>query len=371
MSGRLLDRRGAATAVAVLWLALPSAAIAQTQSGPPAPTSVTPKWEIEAVGGLSLGRWASAGTRLTQPAGPPIATSSPVFPSWRVPSWFFGDGATFLNNVAADLGVTNRIAPLDETFLSNALTDAGGVAAGLRVRRAVAPGYQAEFGLDVMLTRTRFASDMEGIVETARQSFVATMNELLATGPSTARSVSASTTTVDGASRELVLTGALVADARPFGSIVPYAVAGLGVVTQVGEKPSLTLVGNYRFTIQGTVPIDETDRATVSVSRKPAVAAVLGGGVRRNLSDRWGVRVDGRVLIGTTATRLTFSGTPQVATRTPAGYVETFTYPNLQFSNNASTGRVSTLSGSVEDFVASSGGIQTRARVTVGVFIRY
>jgi hypothetical protein len=367
---RLRQCRSTAAA-AGLWLVLPSAVWAQTPAGAPASRVETPRWEIEASGALSTGRWTSGGRALTPDPGPPIVTSSPVFPSWRVPSWFFGDGAAFLNNVASELALTNRLAPLDQGFLSNSLTDAGGLQAGMRVRRAVAPGYQAEFGLDVGVTRAGFSDDLENLAEATRQSFVSTFIELLGSGPFTSPNVSATATIADGGSREVVLTGALVADSRPVGAFVPYAVAGLGVITQVGESPELVLEGKYRFAINGSMPIDETDRATVRVSRRPTLVAVLGGGLRRDLSRRWGVRMDGRVLIGRTATRLAVDATPGSVTGTPAGFIESFTYPNLQFSNNATTGRVSTLGGTVEDFITSSGGIQTRLRVTVGIFVRY
>ena len=74
---------------------------AQTSASRPADT----RWELEVAGGLSLGRVTHRGRLDLPPAGAPIDTSSPVFPSWRVPSWFFGDGAAFLNNVAAEFGV--------------------------------------------------------------------------------------------------------------------------------------------------------------------------------------------------------------------------------------------------------------------------
>ena len=49
-------------------------------------------------------RTASEGSVTLPPAGAPIVTSSPIFPSRQVPSWFFGDGATLLNDVNADFG---------------------------------------------------------------------------------------------------------------------------------------------------------------------------------------------------------------------------------------------------------------------------
>ncbi len=62
-----------------------------------------------------------------------------------------------------------------------------------------------------------------------------------------------------------------------------------------------------------------------------------------------------------------------VATGTPADFIESFTNPSVQFSNNASTGRQSTLSGDALDHVNVAGGtrLQTRALVTLGIALRF
>src|SRR4249919_2189956 len=75
-----------------------------------------PGWEIEGYGGIVAARTASDGNRTLPPAGAPLVTSSPIFPTREVPSWFFGDGATLMNGVNADFGIAGRITPLDATF---------------------------------------------------------------------------------------------------------------------------------------------------------------------------------------------------------------------------------------------------------------
>jgi len=60
--------------------------------------------ELEGYGGFSLGRFTSGGELSLPAPGDPITTSNPVFPSWSVPSWLFGDGSAFLNNVMAEFG---------------------------------------------------------------------------------------------------------------------------------------------------------------------------------------------------------------------------------------------------------------------------
>ncbi|HZL93408.1 MAG TPA: hypothetical protein VFB99_07185, partial [Vicinamibacterales bacterium] len=119
------------------------------------------------------------------------------------------------------------------------------------------------------------------------------------------------------------------------------------------------------------VPIDETDRLTVEYGDRTTMVAVLGGGVHRTLSPRWGLRIDARVLLDPRTTRVALNAQPDVATGTPAGSIQTFTYPSLQLSNNPSTGRESTLSGTLDGFDAFTGGWQTRFRLTAGLVVRF
>ena len=86
------------------------------------------------------GRGGGQGTRTLPPAGPPIVTSSPIFPSRAVPSWFFGDGASLLNAVNAEFDLAAQVTPLDPAF---APLD---VAARGELRRAPSPPPRATLG---------------------------------------------------------------------------------------------------------------------------------------------------------------------------------------------------------------------------------
>jgi hypothetical protein len=99
----------------------------------------------------------------------------------------------------------------------------------------------------------------------------------------------------------------------------------------------------------------------------------MGAGLRRELSPRWGLRIDGRLLLGPNGTHALIDATPTVATLAPPGYVETATYPSIQFSNNPSTGRVSSLGApGLQGFAVFSGtGVQLRGMVTVGIFVKF
>jgi hypothetical protein len=330
-----------------------------------------PRWEVEGYGGIVAARTAGEGTRSLPAAGAPIVTSSPIFPSREVPSWFFGDGATLLNGVNAEFGKAGRITPLDAAF---APLDSRRVASvGIRVRRRLSDRLSAEIGLDAFTRPEDASSGLDTAVEAARDSFRTAFADLLATGPFSAVVIDATrTAATETRRRETAATLALNARFPPWGAVVPYLTVGGGVLTGSGSLPAAALQGRCRFSIVGEVPIDETDRVSLRYTRGASFVAVLGAGLERDLSGRWGLRIDGRMLLGPDSTRLTIDATPSSVRSGPSGFVESFTNPAIQFSNDPSTGRRSTLSApALQGFEVFSGGLQTRTLVTVGVFRRF
>ena len=330
-----------------------------------------PRWELEGYGGVVAARTADEGTVTLPPPGAPLVTSSPIFPTRQVPSWFFGDGATLLNSVNAEFGVAARITPLDAAFAP--LLSSRVPVAGVRVRRRLNDRLSVEFGVDAFTRSEDLSSGLAAAVESTRASFRTAFAGLLGSGPFLGVTVDAAgATETEVHRRELATTGAIVARFSPWGSFIPYATFGGGLVTGSGALPSATLDAHYRFSILGEVPIDETDRVSLRYSRRAAFVAVLGGGLQRALSARWSVRVDARVLLGPDTTRIVVDATPGSTRSGASGFVESFTNPAVQFSNDPSTGRRSTLTepalSGVEVF---SGGLQTRTLVTVGIVRRF
>jgi hypothetical protein len=121
------------------------------------------------------------------------------------------------------------------------------------------------------------------------------------------------------------------------------------------------------------VPIDESDTLTVRATQERTLVALVGGGVRHDLSARLGLRIDARALIGAQGSRLLIDGTPDIATGTPADFIESFTNPAIQFSNNSSTGRRSSLGEpNLDGFAAFSGtGTQVRTIITGGIYFKF
>ena len=110
------------------------------------------------------------------PAGPPIVTSTPTFPSRATSSWFFGDGATLLNGVLEEFGLASRVAPLDPLFAPP--PSAHPAAFGLRVRRRLNPRVALEIGVEVRRVVHPHGRDLAGI-ETAFDSFASGLHRSL------------------------------------------------------------------------------------------------------------------------------------------------------------------------------------------------
>lgn len=330
-----------------------------------------PHWEIEGYGGMVAARTASAGSRTLPAPGPPLVTSNPTFPSHQIPSWFFGDGASVLNGANAELGATGRLTPLDAVFAPLGSARVG--VAGVRVSRRLSARMSAEISVDALTGSDDRVSDLAAAVDASRDSFKTAFTGLLRTGPFAGVVVDATgTSATEVRRRDTALTLALSARFAPWGSLVPYGTFGGGVIAGRGSLPSASLEGRYRFSVLGEVPIDESDRVSLRYARRAALVAVLGGGLRRDLSARWGLRLDARVLMGPDTTRVLLDATPSATRSGPSGFVESFTNPAVQFSNDPSTGRRSTLSApALQAFEVFSGGFQSRTLLTVAIARRF
>jgi hypothetical protein len=333
-------------------------------------TSVTARWEIEGYGGFS-NRVVSTGSAVLPAAGAPITTSNPTFPSRQVPSWFFGDGSALLNGALGDLGLTSRITPLDSALASVGFGDRG-AAAGIRVRRSIAPRLWVELSIDLLTGSPALTNAFRAGLESSRVSFDTAFAGLFATGPFAGAAVTATAATSNGSGQQVVAAGSIRVPWAPHRGFAPYLTLGAGVLARRGGLPAATLAGTYQALVASSVPINETDRVLVRYSQGKSAVGVLGAGVRRAVSERWGIDLDGRLLVGPQPVKVLLDTSPTVTQGAPAGFIESFTYPSIQFSNNASTGRSSSLGGpALQGFTAFSGGVQARVLVTIGVYARF
>lgn len=346
----------------------PAPAMAQTPAAQP-----TSRFEVEAYG--SFGRLLNAGAAtLSLPAtGAPITTSSPMFPSRRVSSWFFGDGAAVLNGANEQLNLAPRITPLDAAIATIGRSAQSGAGVGARLRFRTAPRVWTELAIDLSARADTAPDDLMSAVLVTRGSFVTAMTSLFASGPFTGTSVTATATPASGSWRDLTATLAANIELDPVAGLTPTLTLGAGMVTRTGTQPAITIEGRYRTMILGAVPIDETDTVTIRGVAGTAPAIVMGAGLSRSFADRLSLRLDARMIAANRTIASNIDAKPTVVSATPADYIESFTNPSVQFSNNASTGRRSTLSGDVLDHavVASSTRLQARVLVTLGVAFKF
>lgn len=328
------------------------------------------KWEIEGVVGILAARPASAGKATIPPPGAPIVTSSPTFPARATSSWFFGDGAALLNGVLEDFALTARIAPLDPAFAP--LPGAHPAAFGLRLRRWLTRRTALEISVEGFATSPVSVDGLSDVVDRSSGSFIAAFGELFGSGPFTRPTVVVAQGAGTGPHDETAVTASFNRDIGRLGRLQPYVTAGGGVMIPQEFLFGGTLTGRYTTAILGEVPIQETDSISFDVTQSTAFTAVAGGGVRLDLGPQWAVRGDARLLIGPDTTRITLDATPSVARGTPAGFIESFTNPAIQFSNDPATGRVSSLTGPpLQGVTVFKGGILARTIVSVSIARRF
>ena len=161
----------------------------------------------------------------------------------------------------------------------------------------------------------------------------------------------------------------------------PYLTAGAGIMTHSGGLPSAEVVGRYQFEITPPAPVpvlvvgrvfDQTDTTVVRASTSTAIVGIIGGGVKRFVTPRWGIRLDVREHIGRNRTATLVDATPRSAAPSAPGFgtLSIGTTPPLVFTSN---GAGSNLSGApISGFTTFSGsGWGGQLDVTAGLIYRF
>ena len=332
------------------------------------------RWEVEVHGGGLVSSGVSGGTSQLPAAAEPFTASSGRT-SRRVSSWYFGDGAQLLSQVSTQLGAGAGIASLD-SVLTSPLAERGRSAAqfGFRVSRSLSPRFAFEFSFDYSLTPLEVSPGTIAAIESSGETFATTWNALVGAGPFSDATVASRQTIDIRGGRQTFTTGTLNFNLQTEGRVIPYVAVGAGVVSSVGETPSVRLEGSYGFEVSSAWRLLETDRVVLSHDAgSHGLVGVVGGGVKLMVSRRWGVRVDARVHLSDTIARTVLQADPDVATLTPAGQLSSVTSPSLQLSNDPATGFPSSLSGpEVTEFTTLDvGGFRPQLSVSGGLLWRF
>ena len=229
----------------VLCIAAPCAALGPPPASPA--SGEQRKWEIEFHASASLPHVPTSGTASLPEPGVPFATLSGR-PSRRVSSWYFGDGASLLNQVysAPSIRVNERITPLDSVLQGALATPKRDAGFGFRIGRAINPRLTAEFNLEFVPGHLEIAGATLSGIEATRASFARMWTAILSNAAFVIPSAS-STTTAHSRQGRVFTTGALSVNLKTEGRMMPYVTAGAGIISNVGSRPSVTLTGSYQF----------------------------------------------------------------------------------------------------------------------------
>lgn len=366
-----------------------------------AQTANSGKWEIEFHGGGLVPTNPTGGTVSLPGPGQVFTTAASftapvvrVASSRRVSSWYFGDGAILFNEVASALaagGVAQfpgRISTLDPVLGRSLGERRRGGSIGARVSRVLTPRLSAELSVDYSLARIQITQANSDAIEATRASFISAFNGLITFAPNRVLNSLTSTATLEsGGGYQLFTSGALIVNLRTTGDVIPYATVGASLISTTGKMPSATLKGNYQFLlgpVGGNGPVNETDNVTVRDARDDrTIAGILGGGVKYQVSPRWGIRLDARVFLSKNTASTVLDATPDVALGLlPGGRLALNADPTIQFSNNSSDPftaqgvtavAASTLTGpAIAGLRTFSGsGVSSHTSITGGVFWRF
>jgi len=369
MALRVTDWTPFVCAVAI-GASLPSMAAAQAGTSAP-PSSA--KWEIEFhVGALRSSDPSKGAGRL--PAPDVTFNTINVRPTRRVPSWFFGDGALLLNQVNAALGLPEdaRIVPLDAV-----LTGAGVVARtraglGVRVNRRFGGRFSAEFAFDARPAPLALSgAARDGIAATATsfeaawQAFFARFGVLNGQGFSFSE-------VQEPRGWETMASAAAGFDLLAGAAVTPFVAGGISVIFADDRVASAVLSGVYftRFP-NGLTSHSGQDTIQVRWTRgSQTTAAMVGGGVRGDITSAVGWRVDARALIAGNRSRVTVTALPSSSRIVPGSAFATGTTPGIQLSSI--DGVMSSLSGAgLRDFETFTGSGRTvSVTLAAGIFTR-
>lgn len=359
-------------------LPAPAAAVPRPQPATASSQGPDPsrKWEIEVHGAGILSFNPTGGTSFLPSAG--LGFSGPGGgSSLRVPSWFFGAGASLYNTVEFNHpGVLSvPIASLDTVLTSPVTRRSHGPALGARVSRELSPRFSIEgdFEYNFGSLALNGAGDR---INAAGASWAAAFSQVLGPGlcpGCSGVSVSSVTTIHDHQGREILATGALNVNVRTQGRAIPYFTVGGGGIFSMGDAPVATLVGNLQFTNAGA-PHNETDSIRLHYGVPDHTATgFFGGGVKYYITSHYGIRAEVRDYVSHYHVDNLLDATPSVATLTPAGAFAPAGNPTVVFSNNPTTGFPSSLSApALSSFRTLAGdGTLHQVEFTFGMFFRF
>ena len=328
----------------------------QTEPTPDQPkTPGKAKWEFGVHAGVSRDSSQQNGTGVLPTTG---TTAQGLL---SVSTFYFGSGAALFNQVQP----ASPIVPLDPMLTKSAVARTSGVALGGHVQRSFGDRFALEAAGDYFRTNLTFTPSALSQIEATRASFTPALQSALASTSETSSVTSVASITDKQLATRVVLTGAMLADLRQTGSLIPYVLVGAGVIFNQANALAASLNGRYQF--GSSSYIVGTDTVALSyVESTRQLVIVAGGGAKHMLSPRTGLRIDARVQ----AYKNTLAS---IVTVTPGRLLES-TGPTLPVvsTNGIQFSAVGPLNGSsIIGTTLAGSGIQTHLSVTAGFFMRF
>ncbi|HXZ27644.1 MAG TPA: hypothetical protein VEG08_06545, partial [Terriglobales bacterium] len=278
-----------------------AAAFATPKPAPAAASSEGPdpdrRWEVEIHGGYQFAINPTSGTsNLPNPGAPDTP-----FPSRRIPSYYFGDGALLYNQVVTtnpNPNWFNTITPWDAVLTSSVVRRQDGGTVGGRVSYDFNRRINAELNFDYNLGDLAYTSGSLINTQATSDSWAAGFGQLF--GPTvcgvncTGVSVTSTPTLINHQGSAFEFTGGVNVNFWTSGRFIPYASVGVGVLHTTGDVPAINLTGNYQFTFGGQT-YNETDSATLVTSvQGNTFVGYVGVGAKYYVTPHWGFRFDVR-----------------------------------------------------------------------------
>jgi hypothetical protein len=366
-----MNRRRLAVCLSVVALVAPQKTAAQNPQKPdtsataPSSSPSPPRWEIEVHGGLGL-NWHPSGGTVTVPVSGVL-----IGGNIGLTSMFFGNGASLFNaNAFGASGLAGgpQIDTLDPVLLAASIQrPTWEPVVGLRFARSIRPRFGWEASVDYNLSHLEFAAAAVSGIERTRLSYSPAVQRALSVSATPSASTAVTTFADHVQAQQVFLTGAFVYNLKTEGRAVPYILGGGGMVFSAGATPVASLVGTYQ--IGNPVQITGTDSLTI-YSSHPEYSVVVtgGGGVKYDLTSRWGLRVDGRLQIYRDETATIVDASPRIGlTSTAPNSFPLINSGGVQFSATAPLNGVPLVGA--QTFVGSS--LHPFITVVAGVFMRF
>lgn len=317
-------------------------------------------WEIEFHGGGFFDTASGTGQGFTPLPGTPFFTGLGT-PSLFVTSFMFGDGASLVNQISG----SGTIVPLDPILDRAVGKRQSGPSIGVRMSRDFGAYFNGELNFDWSVTPAALKQSTLLQVEATRASY---SNFFVISTPQGAIS---DVRRSEGS--QLFYTGVVNVYLKPDGKVLPYLSFGAGGVSDVGPRPHAGIFGQN--TVAGAFgPHNETDIVNLEAGSKHSthLVGILGFGVKYFATPQWGLRLDLRDHVTRNYIDTILSAHPIVATLSPTDVTFFGTTPDIQFSNDPSSGFASSLGGSSNRLRTFKGdGLSNQINLSIGVFYRF